>query len=138
MRSRLFILFLVSVLVISAACGGKSTALSGTFIEGTSGGEAETLNWILAADASSLGYAGQTLDSLRPRCLRAGADFEPDVRLTTGIRNGLSLHRPRPCRHRAGVGPGGGDVPGADYRNSHGMTCSRTRSTHIPWRSWRP
>ena len=36
----------------------------GIFIEGTSGGEAETLNWILAADAASFSYAGQTFDSL--------------------------------------------------------------------------
>jgi peptide/nickel transport system substrate-binding protein len=38
--------------------------VQGSFIEGTSGGDAETLNWILAADATSLSYAGQTLDSL--------------------------------------------------------------------------
>ena len=38
--------------------------MKGTFIEGTSAGEAETLNWILAADAASFSYAGQTFDSL--------------------------------------------------------------------------
>ncbi len=38
--------------------------VKGIFIEGTSGGDAETLNWILAADASSFSYAGQTIDSL--------------------------------------------------------------------------
>ena len=39
-------------------------AVSGVFISGTSAGDAETLNWILAADAASLGYAGHTVDSL--------------------------------------------------------------------------
>jgi peptide/nickel transport system substrate-binding protein len=36
----------------------------GTFIEGETGGDAETLNWILAADAASFSYVGHTLDSL--------------------------------------------------------------------------
>jgi len=36
----------------------------GTFIEGASGADAETLNWILAADATSLGYIGLALDGL--------------------------------------------------------------------------
>jgi len=36
----------------------------GTYISGTSAGDAETLNWILAADSASLGYAGHTQDSL--------------------------------------------------------------------------
>ena len=34
------------------------------FIEGTAGGDAETLNWILAADASSHSYVAYTLGSL--------------------------------------------------------------------------
>ena len=38
--------------------------VKGTFIEGTSGGDAETLNFILAADASSHSYAAYTLGSL--------------------------------------------------------------------------
>jgi peptide/nickel transport system substrate-binding protein len=38
--------------------------VQGTFIDGITGGDAETLNWILAADASSLSYAGMTMDSL--------------------------------------------------------------------------
>jgi peptide/nickel transport system substrate-binding protein len=38
--------------------------VKGTFVEGETGGDAETLNWILAADASSFSYVGQTLDSL--------------------------------------------------------------------------
>ena len=64
MRSRIFVLFLVSVLIFISGCGGKAAKPTGVFIEGSSGGEAETLNWILAADASSFGYAGLTLDSL--------------------------------------------------------------------------
>ncbi len=38
--------------------------VKGTFIEGASAGDAETLNYILAADAASFSYAGQTLGSL--------------------------------------------------------------------------
>jgi peptide/nickel transport system substrate-binding protein len=38
--------------------------VSGTFIDGDTGGDAETLNWILAADAASFSYVGHTLDSL--------------------------------------------------------------------------
>lgn len=37
---------------------------SGMYISGTSAGDAETLNFILAADSASFGYAGQTVDSL--------------------------------------------------------------------------
>ncbi|MCE8424036.1 MAG: ABC transporter substrate-binding protein, partial [Candidatus Methanoperedens sp.] len=36
----------------------------GTFFEGASGADAETLNWILAADGTSLGYIGVALDGL--------------------------------------------------------------------------
>ena len=36
----------------------------GIFIEGASGADAETLNWILASDATSLGYIGLGLDGL--------------------------------------------------------------------------
>jgi len=38
--------------------------VKGVFIEGTSGGDAETLNWILAADATSFSYVGSCLESL--------------------------------------------------------------------------
>ena len=38
--------------------------VSGDFIDGDSGGDAETLNWILAADAASFSYVGHTVDSL--------------------------------------------------------------------------
>jgi peptide/nickel transport system substrate-binding protein len=36
----------------------------GTFISGTSAGDAETLNWILAADSASLDYVNFTMDGL--------------------------------------------------------------------------
>ncbi len=36
----------------------------GVFIDGTSAGDAETLNWIMAADSASFGYAGLTIESL--------------------------------------------------------------------------
>jgi peptide/nickel transport system substrate-binding protein len=38
--------------------------VKGAFIEGLSGGDGETLNWLLAADASSHSYVGFCLDSL--------------------------------------------------------------------------
>lgn len=47
-----------------AACAERKKAAGGSFIEGTSGGDAETLNWILAADATSLSYVGLTMDGL--------------------------------------------------------------------------
>ncbi len=59
-----FIIFLISLLVFTVGCAAPAPPVKGNFIEGTSGGDAETLNWILAADASSFSYAGQTFDSL--------------------------------------------------------------------------
>jgi len=38
--------------------------VKGAFIDGSSGGDAETLNWILAADATSFSYVGFCLESL--------------------------------------------------------------------------
>lgn len=70
------IVLLISLLVFMAGCVAGTTPpqpsptpeslhrVTGTFIEGISGGDAETLNWILAADASSFSYVGHTLDSL--------------------------------------------------------------------------
>lgn len=66
----------ISVLGV-AGCLGKKKApappapskpstpkVKGTFIVGTSAGDAETLNWILAADSASLDYVGYTMDGL--------------------------------------------------------------------------
>jgi len=42
----------------------NSPKVKGSFIAGESGVDAETLNWILAADAASLGYINLTMDGL--------------------------------------------------------------------------
>ncbi|VVB84218.1 Bacterial extracellular solute-binding proteins, family 5 Middle [uncultured archaeon] len=42
----------------------ESPKVKGDFIDGASGGDAETVNWILAGDATSFGYIGLTLDGL--------------------------------------------------------------------------
>ena len=77
--------------------GGIS--VRGNFIQGVSGGDAETLNWILAADASSFGYVGHTLDSLATydnqldiqlRCLAKDVEVSPDgLVYTVTIRDDL-------------------------------------------------
>lgn len=61
-----FIIFLILLLAFTVGCAAPAPAqqVRGNFIEGTSAGDAETLNWILAADAASFGYAGFTLESL--------------------------------------------------------------------------
>ena len=77
----------VLVLVGMAGCAA-APATKGDFIEGdVAGGEAETLNWILAADASSFSYVGYTLESLASydnkynivlRCLAKDIEVSPD------------------------------------------------------------
>ncbi len=62
-----FILFLlIGLSLIASSChAGKEVGwVKGVFISGTSAGDGETLNWILAADGASLSYTGHTLDSL--------------------------------------------------------------------------
>jgi len=54
---------LIVGMLATTACQPVKEA-RGVYISGTSAGDAETLNWILAADSASLGYAGHTLDSL--------------------------------------------------------------------------
>ena len=63
MKIKGLIIFMTALLVLTIGCT-TAPEVEGAFIEGTSGGDAETLNWILAADASSFAYAGHTLDSL--------------------------------------------------------------------------
>jgi len=63
MKSKVFI-FLLLVLVLASSSCQVAKETKGVYISGTSAGDAETLNWILAADGTSLGYAGHTLDSL--------------------------------------------------------------------------
>ncbi len=60
----LFLLIGVSLIASSCHVGGEAREAGGGYISGTSAGDAETLNWILAADSASLSYAGHTLDSL--------------------------------------------------------------------------
>lgn len=65
----------------------KGPMVRGDFIDGESGGDAETLNWILAADATSFSYAGHTVDSLATydnqlniqlRCLAKDVELSAD------------------------------------------------------------
>ncbi len=71
----------------------------GDYISGRSGGDAETLNFILAGDAESSGYAGLTIDSLGgydnnynfvPYLLAKDVEISPDgLVYTITIRNDL-------------------------------------------------
>jgi len=58
----LVLLSMIAVLMAGSCQVAQET--KGVYISGTSAGDAETLNWILAADSASLGYVGHTLDSL--------------------------------------------------------------------------
>ncbi len=61
-KLRIFVLLLI-VSLVATSCQVAKEAKE-VYISGTSAGDAETLNWILAADSASLSYAGHTLDSL--------------------------------------------------------------------------
>ena len=101
---RKFGIFLALTLVLvtlTAGCAKSETGASvrGNFTDGESGGDAETLNWILAADASSFSYAGHTIDSLATydnqlniqlRCLAKDIEVSADgLVYTVTIRNDL-------------------------------------------------
>ena len=86
--------------ILTAGCAdGKAERAENVFTEGQSGGDAETLNWILAADASSFSYVGHTLDSLATydndlnivlRCLAKDIEASPDgLVYTVTIRDDL-------------------------------------------------
>jgi len=62
-KLKIFIFLLIGVMLITSSCR-VATEASGEYISGTPAGDAETLNWILAADGTSLSYAGHTQDSL--------------------------------------------------------------------------
>ncbi len=91
----------VSMLVsVVSGCSAPALKPAGNFIEGdVSGGEAETLNWILAADAASFGYVGYTIQSLAGydnkfnivlRCLAKDIETSPDgLVYTINIRSDL-------------------------------------------------
>jgi len=67
------VILLLITLVFTAGCATEapspqpsppSAEVGGIFIEGVSGGDAETLNWILASDGSSFSYTAFTIGSL--------------------------------------------------------------------------
>jgi len=91
-------MLLVAILTSSCiSCQAKQTG--GSFIEGQSGGDAETLNWLLAADATSHSYIGHTIDTLVTydnqlnivlRCLARDIEVSPDgLVYTITIRDDL-------------------------------------------------
>ena len=49
---------------VNRSISSKLVKIKGTFIEGASEGDAETLNWILAGDGTSLSYVNFTMDGL--------------------------------------------------------------------------
>jgi peptide/nickel transport system substrate-binding protein len=94
----IFLALTLVLITLTAGCA-KGTTVTNDFINGQSGGDAETLNWILAADASSFSYAGHTVDSLATydnqlniqlRCLAKDIEVSPDgLVYTVTIRNDL-------------------------------------------------
>ncbi|MFC2006104.1 ABC transporter substrate-binding protein [Chloroflexota bacterium] len=62
-KVKVLIFLLIGLILVTSSCRVVSEA-SGDYISGTSAGDAETLNWILAADGASFSYVGHTLDSL--------------------------------------------------------------------------
>ncbi|MFC1965341.1 ABC transporter substrate-binding protein [Chloroflexota bacterium] len=64
MKMKQFVIFLVALLALTTGCTSPVAQVEGNFIEGVSAGDAETLNYILAVDSASHGYAGFTLGSL--------------------------------------------------------------------------
>jgi peptide/nickel transport system substrate-binding protein len=80
LKLKVLLLLLAGVSLLAGACQPAREA-GGAFISGTSAGDAETLNWILAADSASFSYAGHTVDSL------VTYDNEWRVRLRTAARD---------------------------------------------------
>jgi peptide/nickel transport system substrate-binding protein len=77
---KITLLLLAGIGLLVSSCQ-PAKEMGGVFISGTSGGDAETLNWILAADSASLGYVGHTVDSL------VVYDNEWGVQLRTAARD---------------------------------------------------
>ncbi len=63
-KLKIFIFLLIGVILITSSCQVAPKEARGGYISGTSAGDAETLNWILAADSASFSYTGHTQDSL--------------------------------------------------------------------------
>lgn len=98
-KARISIGLSIVLTILTVGCsGGEVKQMENIFIEGQSG-DAETLNWILATDASSFGYVGHTLDSLATydndlnivlRCLAKDVEASPDgLVYTVTIRDDL-------------------------------------------------
>ncbi|MBN2463152.1 MAG: ABC transporter substrate-binding protein, partial [Dehalococcoidia bacterium] len=103
-----FIIFLALTLVLTTLTTGCATgeikegegiSVKGDFIEGVSGGDAESLNRILISDATSASYYEHTVDSLATynnkfniqlRCLAKDVEVSPDgLVYTITIRDDL-------------------------------------------------
>jgi peptide/nickel transport system substrate-binding protein len=84
---------------ITAVDNNSKRQARGIFIEGSYGGDAETLNFLLAADGTSFSYIGLTLDSLAtydnklnlvPLCMAKDVEVSPDdLTYTVTIRDDL-------------------------------------------------
>lgn len=96
---RLFLAFIVIFLIFSSISCEKTQTAEGIFIEGSYGGDAETLNLLLASDGTSFSYIGHTLDSLANYnnklelhllCLAKDIEVSPDgLTYTVTIRDDL-------------------------------------------------
>jgi len=88
----------VTLATLVTGCASGKRQVKDIFIQGSSG-DAETLNWILAADSSSFSYVGHTLDSLATYdndlntvllCLAKDIEVSPDgLVYTITIRDDL-------------------------------------------------
>ena len=99
--NKLFMLVISLLLVVASFAGCQKTIseVKGEFIDGTYGGDAESLNLLLAADATSFSYIGLTLDSLATYnnklkihllCLAKDIEVSPDgLVYTVTIRDDL-------------------------------------------------
>jgi peptide/nickel transport system substrate-binding protein len=64
---KLFPVIIISVLALTLilpGCTAETEKAKGTFIEGSYGGDGETLNFLLASDGTSFSYIGHTMDTL--------------------------------------------------------------------------
>ncbi len=100
-KSGLFLAVALIMVVLASGCagGGINPSVKNDYIGGQSGGEAETLNWILVTDATSNSYVSNTMDSLitydnqmnvQLRCLAKDIEVSPDgLVYTITIRDDL-------------------------------------------------
>lgn len=88
---------IITTLVIPSCTAPKKG--TGIFIEGSYGGDGETLNFLLAADGTSFSYIGHTIDSLAtynnklelvPMCMAKDVEVSADgLKYTVTIRDDL-------------------------------------------------